>query len=378
MTKLHFNETLYAISKKGKIKIWTCQVKIDQSKVFLVVSNKTGDDSIPIFRSSEITEGKNIGKANETTILYQALFEAEARVNKKKKEGYKESRPADSAVANTNALGFLQPMLAKSILNNAKNITYPAFIQPKLDGHRALITRNNKGNIVMYSRKGNIIDTMQHIISEINHLPKGYYLDGELYQHGQLLQDTTSAIKKYRPGISEKIKYILYDCIISKDTGYLSRSTWLYKYYDNKKNIEIIKTLPIHDLNAAKNLTQKYIDSGYEGGIVRTSNLQYQPGVRSNQLTKIKFFTETEFKIIDITKDTSTSINNSIVEIIVLECTVPGGTFKVSAPGSFVEKEYFYKNRNKYIGKEIIVKHSGFTKDKKPIHPVALAIREDV
>lgn len=379
MNKIHYNETLYAISKKGKVKTWTCQVKVENGKVMLITYNQTGDTAKPISRSQEITEGKNIDKANETTALQQALSEATSRLTKKLKEGYKTKRPSLSAQANTNALGFLQPMLAKPLDTNAKNIVWPALIQPKLDGHRALVTKTDKGEIVMYSRKGTIISSMSHILSEITHLPKGCYLDGELYAHGNYLQDIASVIKKYKKGASEKIKYILYDCIIPNDTGYLSRSTWLFKHFDKKKNIEIIDTLPVQTVDGAKAISQKYITSGFEGGIIRNMDMKYEPGVRSNQLTKVKFFDESEFEIINVEEQEGLGINGHNIVLSVIVCkTTAGLEFRVSAPGTFEAKEDFLKNKKDYIGKQLTIKHSGYTKDMKPIHPVALRVRDDI
>lgn len=73
-----------------------------------------------------ISKGKNIGKANETTPYEQAAFEAESKWKKQQDKNYSEQRGGKSK--------SLSPMLAHTYEDQLHKVTFPSFIQPKLDG----------------------------------------------------------------------------------------------------------------------------------------------------------------------------------------------------------------------------------------------------
>ena len=80
-----------------------------------------------------VCEGKNIGKSNETTPEKQAIVEAKSMWTNKVERKYSETKEdAQKEV-------FL-PMLAGDFKKrNGKGVTYPADVQPKLDGVRAIL-----------------------------------------------------------------------------------------------------------------------------------------------------------------------------------------------------------------------------------------------
>ena len=84
-------ETLYATSSKGDIKVWKGSVKDvgDKSIIEYEFGLENGKHQI---QTTEVTEGKNIGRSNETTPYEQAVKMVESKYNKKRDKGYTEDK----------------------------------------------------------------------------------------------------------------------------------------------------------------------------------------------------------------------------------------------------------------------------------------------
>ena len=280
-----------------------------------------------------------------------------SRVKKKMDAGYKSAvEEAEKGVFNQ--LGFLMPMLAKPI-KGVRDIDWDnAHLQMKYDGHRCLITMHN-GLIIAYSRNGKPIHSIPHIIAGIT-IREGQTLDGELYCHGQSLQQIASWIKRKQPN-SAKLRYHVYDVI--SDEPYSDRLDFLCNM-NISPSIIVAPTRSVSSLGDVMNDFDAAIKLGYEGLILRHGDTGYETNKRSNSLIKIKKFLDDEFKVVAITaaKD----------GWAILTCLAKNDrTFRVSAPGDFDQKMLPLLNQGKYIGRCVSVKFSELTKDGIPFHPVA-------
>ena len=178
MEETKLGTVLYGVTSNGNVKTWRCDVSKLDDAAELTIKTQTKLNGKEATRQEIITEGKNIGKSNETTPYEQAVSEAESRYRKKVKKGYGLTVPTDLTVADTNALGLPRPMLAHP-LDKVKKVEFPAYVQPKFDGHRALITKRN-GVMLMYSRGGDEITTMGHILKHLeDKVWEGEFFDGE-------------------------------------------------------------------------------------------------------------------------------------------------------------------------------------------------------
>lgn len=324
-------KTLYKTDTKGNtrfLKVYTDGNKLIQE------SGVLGTDS-PIVHE-KICKPKNIGKANETTGPNQALFEAQSKINEKLTQGYFESQDELSKA------DVMLPMLAKSYKDESHKIDWDnAFTQPKLDGQRCLGIVNNS-KVTLISRQGKEITTVQHINQALSKLPNGNY-DGELYslELGNF-QEQMRAIKKYRPGITEQIAYNMYDIV---DDGAFSDR------YNMLKKLKIsnpIRLLPTYTITSHEDLEKYYgefVETGYEGAMVRWGNEGYKINGRSSNLLKYKKFIDITAKIIDIypAEDRPTWG--------LLRCQAKDGTvFKATPKVPHSKKEEMLKNKKKYIG----------------------------
>lgn len=210
--------TIYKKDSKGKLRFLT--ISTEGSKVIQESGLLDGKATTNISNC----EGKNIGKANETTPEQQAISEAEAKIVAKLKEGYYKTK--EEAEVDT----LILPMLAKDFKDQEKNIKYPCFIQRKYDGIRMLAIKN-KGKVTLISRKNREIVTLNHIILQLEstNIPDGIY-DGEAYNIDiGSFQNQVQAVKKDSAN-THKINFNIYDIVL--DIPYKERQEKLKSIFN--------------------------------------------------------------------------------------------------------------------------------------------------
>jgi predicted DNA-binding WGR domain protein len=114
---------LYKNSNRGTEE-WTVRIenKLNQSDIIVswgIIGGKFQE------KVTTITDGKNIGKSNETTFEEQALSEAQSKWNKQLDKGYSKEKGAPK---------MIRPMLAHKYQDHSSKLKFPCYIQPKLDG----------------------------------------------------------------------------------------------------------------------------------------------------------------------------------------------------------------------------------------------------
>lgn len=378
---IKLGQKLYAPTKTGNVKTWSAHVigcdTSPTATIQIVSQTKLGGKAV--VREDVIAKGKNIGKSNETTPFRQAVSEAESRYRKKLDQGYRTEIPTDTSRANNNAMDLPKPMLAHPI-EKVKEVTFPAFFQPKLDGHRAIVTKQD-GEMLMYSRQGKPITSMDHILVHLDLVMEdGDFLDGELYVHGEMLQNIGSLIKRKQDG-SERVEYWVYDTML--DLPYEERYKWLQERLSKVHGlarVHLLQAYEVASMEEADAKTDEAISRRYEGGILRLNGSGYEAGFRSRNLLKLKRFDDSEAEILDVIECKVHTTNGANLQVAKFICRslVTDAEFDCTVFGTMEEKDAIYREKEKYIGKILTVKHSGYTADKKPWHPVALRLREDI
>lgn len=340
---------LYMRDNTGAMRVWMIEAKSYGLKVSHgVLGGSLQEKDEHIF---EGLAGRTVSQQIESRI--------NSRINKQKDKGYIEDLPTAERRTNvTNTLGLLKPMLAQRF-DKVRDVDIEhSYLQPKLNGHRCLITRQN-GAITAYSRNGKPITSINHIIADII-IAEGDTLDGELYCHGVHLQTIGSWIKKSQPETA-KLKYIVYDII--KNVEYRQRLKLLKNgYYTN--NVVLIKTMHTSDVKSIKEALVSSISDGFEGLIIRQGDNGYEDGKRSKSLIKVKKCFDDEFPVVDILESKDGWAR------LVLE--LPNGkTVMCSAPGTIADKTEVWLNKDDYIGKWVQLEYFELTKDGVPFHPTA-------
>jgi len=345
-------ETLYIMDNKKKTRVW---------KIFSIGSHICMEHGIlngTMIREKEIVyEGKQ-----KRTVQEQVESRIRSRVNKMLDKGY--SRNINEATGKpTNALGLIKPMLAQP-LDKVNNIDWArCFVQYKYDGNRCLVTKQG-GEIIAYSRNGKLIHSIDHILKHID-IPEGYTIDGELYRHGEILQDLASMIRKEQNS-SANLHYVIYD--ITMELEYEQRLEMLHilerEFIVKTQDVYVAPTKRITTKDEALAHMNEARQLGYEGAILRHGLTGYEDGKRSKSLVKIKEMRDDEFKVI--------RIDQAREGWAILVClTHKGEEFSVSAPGTFNMKHHIAKHRDTYINKYVRVEFAYYTKDGIPFHPIA-------
>jgi ATP-dependent DNA ligase len=345
-----------------------------------------------------ISEGKNIGKKNETTPLQQAISEAKSSWVKKKESGYSPvTSEGDSVIAAGGAgkaaaggddaasvdsetkrrgKGVTEdvpsPMLAHDYNKRAKSIKFPCFVQRKFDGTRC-VGMPGKG---LFSRNRKAYPHLEHIVAEINKLPPSIVLDGELYSDTLTFQEIVGLVKQetLKKGAEEqhlKIQFHIYDIIneMPYEQRYANLQMLFNKY--KFKHLVFVKTDVCESEERMKELHAAYVAEGYEGIMLRNKTGLYKNS-RSADLQKYKEFFDDEYEVVDYKE------GEGLEEGCVLwVCKTPEGKlFSCRPRGTREDRVELFKNGDKYVGKKLTVRFQELTNDKVPRFPVGITFRD--
>lgn len=326
------DKIFYGKDKGGKYKVW--QIQVHQLEVFPVVGQLTishgqegGKQTVKV---EVFKEGKQGRDGYE-----QAISEAEGRIKKQVDKGYREDKFLLEELP-------LLAMLAGDFNKIGHRIDWESgvHVPDKFDGVRCLVKCGKGGGITLESRTGQPWD-VPHITAELaTFMREGDVLDAEIYLHGYVLQDITSAVKrgdtqaKIDQAVkkAEKARYAdPYDTEKHKeacddvDEAYLIHKIrpllelHVFDMPSDKPWYE--RLVALEDYAAARfiggfvKLTKNplvfseagmkvhhkdAVQRGYEGVMLRNKMGMYESGKRSADLQKYKEFVDAEFLILDI------------------------------------------------------------------------------
>jgi DNA ligase-1 len=363
---------LYKKASTGAIVEW--QISVEGTTIITEWGQRGGKKQIG---EDVIKEGKNIGRANATTPEEQALLEAEATWTKKLKKDYvKTLGSAEAGESSDLVEGGILPMLAKKYSEDGDKIKFPAFVQPKLDGHRCTAVVDKDGRCTLWSRTRKRINSMPHIIKDIESLRcRNITLDGELYNHAyhDKFEQLTHFIRQpdYEKGC-EIVEYHIYDTATSG--GFRERAEHLAECLGPKGtgNLVLVETVEVDDEDALLVEFERFLDEGYEGAMVRNADGLYV-NKRSSDLQKIKKFDDAEFECVGVEEGRGKLAGHGIFVCV----TKTGTEFRAKMKGDSEELKKYYVNPGLVVGKQVTIKYQGMTsKSNVPRFPVALRLRK--
>ncbi len=370
---------LFHRTSKGNINVWN--VWADGDTVF----TRWGKQDGKMQESAKKVEEKNLGKANATSLVGQAEFEAQALWTHKLERKYVET------LEETEKVIFL-PMLAKKFSDRKKFLTeddYPLWGQPKLDGVRCLASWGEDGEIHLMSRGGKEY-ILPHICREIEELnpPRGDVLDGELYVHALPLQQLNRLVRgshKYAESVT--VEYHVYDyCSPDRpEEPWNMRLVKLAAFLAEKqgedrssKKVRILAGRPVMDEADVMSFHADRRQEGYEGSIMRHLNGIYKFGYRSSDLMKVKSFQDDEFVITGFLSGVG-KFKDCVIYWCQNESKTGGkngdGTFKVVPKGSFEDRAVWLADASSVIGEQLKVEYAGYSDDLIPLCPIGICIR---
>jgi DNA ligase-1 len=348
--------------------------------------------------SREYTEGKNIGKKNETSPLQQCIAETKRKwQDKMEKEAYslvqpspesktnEPNEPNETIIAEPHAIKVF-PMLAhtydpNSVKNKKNDIVFPCYVQPKLDGLRCMCYMMANGKVVAQSRTGSYFETVEHICAELRPIllktPR-LILDGELYTADMPFEELAGLIKKKKVSEADMqrmqcIKYHIYDVVI--DAPYCERYTRIVETIPPPEEcayLEVVPTQLTHDVIEFKQAFGEYVAVGYEGIMLRNVHGLYRQNYRSHDLQKYKEFVESEYPIVGF-KEADGRDKGTVVWVCK---TAAGREFSVRPKGSQEHRRECFQNGEQFIGKLLTVIYQELSELNVPRFPVGKAIRD--
>ena len=359
--------TLYGRSTHGAVKVWNCRVEGTHTDARIVISHGQ-EHGKQQETTRRITEGKNLGRANETTPWTQALAEAEALWTKKQDKGYSTTKSAATKKLAATRL----PMLALKYDDRSHDVVWPAFVQPKLNGVRCLMERVGD-DIVFHSRGNKQFTTLSHLKADaLAVLQDGEILDGELYSHDRItFQELVSLIKNEKKSdpvrVAQYVKFWNYDRC--EDVPFVKRASRLVEH----GSIVRVPTYRVANEDEMRQYHGQFCEQGYEGTMVRSGGDEpYRFQYRSPSLLKVKDFLDDEFEIIGAKEGVGKAEGQAT-----FRCkTETGAEFDVRCKGTDEQRREQWTNWKQYLGKMLTVKYQYLSDDGVPIFPVGITVRD--
>lgn len=257
------------------------------------------------------------------------------------------------------------PYMRCSLIDQLKNIKYPAMLQLKADGtYRTFI--KNQDEIRAYSRSG---EEYEHplIFQQLKELNDGVYI-GELICNN-LEGSDASEIRYKSNGLLNSLKppldvtFYAWDFLsLDEFKNGLSSVPYNERYslLPETENIKKIETWFVKDYNEALQITNDLIKKGEEGTILKNSTAIFKTGTSREQI-KLKPEIDVDVKCIGFTEGTGKF--KSTFGAIIFESS--DGILKGQVSGlTDIEREDISKNRDLFINKILSVKATGVSKAK--------------
>jgi len=356
---------LFGISSTGKVKQWQISVQeTTDNLAYINVSSGYVDGKIRIIPKL-IKKGKNIGRSNETTPYEQALSEAKSKWSKQTFHNYEpEMMDPDNYMPR-----IILPMGAKA--PGKGKITFPAWIQPKLNGICNL--SENADNVLHHSRGGHLFKTVYHLDQWVKELNAPGHLHGELYKHGWSLQKIGSYTKDLKPDY-DILEYWIYDLAWLK-VPFDDRLQWMKSNIRNLPDeckIKYTPTFEVNNMEEAKVYHDQWVLEGFEGAMLKNKDGRYMFQYHSMDIEKMKDFDDAEFEIIGGKEGSGLDSGCIIYRCI----TEDGKEFDVRPRGSVEERQKLFRNLSSSIGEPLTVRFPERTESRIPSQPVGLVIRD--
>ena len=370
--------TLFKKSSTGSIQQWTIEAAETPEGWGEIITVFGQVDGKLQTTSDFIKEGKNAGKANETSPLAQATAEAKSKWEKKLKTGSVKSIEAATA-GETDALvaGGVLPMLAKKYSEDSKKIKYPALCQRKYDGIRCIAILTD-GVCTLWSRTRKPITGVPSIAREVERCFPGQtlVLDGECYNHDYKnnFEEIVSFVRQDVPKVGhEVVQYHVYDVI--NDLTNDKRVEWLEANLPKDSNIiKSVETIRVENEAEMLTLYEQWLVDGYEGLMIRNMAGLYV-NKRSSDLQKVKPADDAEFKIIGVAEGRGKLQGHAATFICEMD---NGQQFEAKMRGKQSKLKEYFEDHSLWQGKQLTVKYQGLTNaNGVPRFPVGVRFHDD-
>ena len=436
------NEVLYKRDLTGNVVRWWARIER------VVTSDEASGLRLAYYygrlSGSETVSFSDIIKAkSKKTDKEQAEFELASVYERHKKKGYKSLtdlglNPLDCLndivplwneiekrlpKYNTDANNCIKPMKCQKFAIG--KFYYPAIIQPKINGVRAVVlleeftptdlfsmegfVRDDKHYHAVIKTKEGLVYNIWHIEQLFNHLYQAFpeyanvAFDGEIYIRGEKVTSIGGAARNTRNPLHEKLQFVNFDLSVpdlsNADRDELRFKIWrdyTAKFTSSAHNVmagKIWENLSIEghsmwdgftlivlnsdkcwDDNQALFYMQKAIEHGFEGAVIRDEAAEYKFGSRPATMMKLKEFDDAEFECIGVEHTGNPDDKIGFNVRLVLKNDINDLVFSCTLTGTVNERLDILNNPP--IGKSVTVKFYERTKNGLPFHANVVGIRD--
>jgi DNA ligase-1 len=300
-------------------------------------------------------------------------------------------------------MSAFKPNLAGKAPDDLRDLKFPVYVSPKLDGIRCLMT--NKGP-VSRNLKPIANDYVREYLDSIDAL-RG--CDGELIvgePTGNDVMNRTSSGVMRKDGKPD-FRFHVFDNFCLPDVfKYRLKKTadMLERLWESGKRplrVQMVEQIVCHGVEQLMEIEERYVSQGYEGAMIRDRMAFYKFGrstTTEGGLLKLKRFEDHEATVVDMvermhngneatkdalghTKRSTHKANKTGTDMMgALECITIVGTlpvrFEIGTGFTEAQRKEIWTNGAK--GRIVKFKCQGFTpEDKKPRFPVFLGFRDE-
>lgn len=285
----------------------------------------------------------------------------------------------------------MKPLLAH--VYEPHRVTYPCFVQPKLNGIRALYQNGHFQSRDELPFPPGLLDHLSRPLLET--FAKETILDGELYVHGWPLQRINGAVTPVRQKPTEDtllVEYWIFDSV-DYNLSFLDRFVKVCQTGNGLPGINFVTTVEVKDNDWDDTFYSNVVADGFEGIMYRLGDCPYttpkqhwaQAGPLWNvkpkgnflsdknnrcwHLLKRKSWCDDEFDIVD-TIEGEGKLKGMLGAIV---CQTPSNKrFSVGSGFTDADRQYFWALSP--IGRRVKVKYLCLSSDGIPLNPTLLAI----
>lgn len=425
---------LYKVDSHDKVRVWS--VSIQGPVVFRTYGFLDGK----LIHSERTFEGKNVGRANETSAEEQALYVANKEWVDQLSKGYEprcregklmqkkvlaaqevsgghginavasiSNRPKKQLKTKTTLsvpggeAHAIQPMKATVWKDTPTTTSYfgtHAYVQPKLDGWRCTAMVTPQG-VVLCTNTGKQYPWFQAIRTELQAWWKAcgsltddiVCLDGELFAPYLTMPDGQPVTMEARFNMIQSI------CGLAKSAPHVMEDQLQYHIFDvvtrtpllQDQRFALLKVLFDKLPLASPHLVQVPTVWAPIDSVSSWHDTYAQEGYEGIMIRAKDLLYETDTKrslklrkykhFIDAEYPVVGTLLDKGVgeERFVWQCQTPDGRlFKATPMGTLPYKRDLWAHRNEYIGRQLTVKFQDYTKDGIPRFPIAKAFRDDL
>lgn len=291
----------------------------------------------------------------------------------------------------------MKPLLAH--IYEPHRVTYPCYVQPKLNGIRALYQNGRFQSRDQIPFPEGLLDHLAKPLSQV--FDPSIILDGELYVHGWPLQRINAAVTPVRLKPTEdtiRVQYHVFDCV-NFNRAFMDRMADVLKLlfkldWNGHQKIQAVITHSMTNEIQANKWYAGFVESNYEGMMYRLGDCPYtvpkQP-FQYRAFPRLKYLSDKDNRVWHLLKRKDwqddeflcIGVNEGIGKLNgtlgAFQCRINGDlsertltSFSVGSGLTDSERKHYWENPP--IGQLIKVKYLCLSSDGIPLNPTILCI----